>query len=230
MAITENDPAAPGEQTAEAQSEAAPEQTQQAVETAAPAAIPVQRFNEVYAKQQEAERRAQQLEAQVAALIAVAGQQSQQHRAPAEPEFEVEPEFKQRTNVLLAPVMRQQQQLQAQFQEYIAQQEFNRQAASFEPDVVQAAINLQQAWRQNGYTGWKPEDSLIYAAGAKARQGHVNNQTAAQQAADFNQGGRTVARAPAATVPAAKAKTNYDALPLEQRLAAMDAEIDDFAL
>lgn len=53
---------------------------------------------------------------------------------------------------------------------------FQQAAASYTPEVVNEAKRLQAVWAKNNYTGWTPEDALIYADGIAAKKARAQQQ------------------------------------------------------
>lgn len=47
---------------------------------------------------------------------------------------------------------------------------FQQAAAGYTPEVVNEAKRLQAVWSKNNYSGWTPEDALIYAEGIAAKK------------------------------------------------------------
>lgn len=146
-----------------------------------------QRIDQLTARMREQERQFQsQLESERSAreqlmMSVLQGRQTQQ---PTEPELpDMDPSERAKFDAMLKPFMQQNQQLSRQVQALMAGQQVQQAAAKFgavDPAVLQSAAQLAQNWTAGGYSGWKPEDAVVYAMGQAAMQARQNPQRNAQ--------------------------------------------------
>lgn len=142
-----------------------------------------QRIDQLTARMREQERQFQsQLESERTAreqlmMSVLSGQRQQQSQEPELPDMD--PSERQKFEAMLKPFMQQNQQLSRQVQSLMAGQQVQQAAAKFgavDPAVLQAASQLAQNWTAGGYSGWKPEDAVVYAMGQAAMQARQNPQ------------------------------------------------------
>jgi hypothetical protein len=197
-----------------------------------------QRIDQLTARMREQERQFQsQLESERSAreqlmMSVLSGQRQQQSQEPELPDMD--PSERARFDAMLKPFMQQNQQLSRQVQALMAGQQVQQAAAKFgavDPAVLQSAAQLAQNWTAGGYSGWKPEDAVVYAMGQAAMQARQNPQRNAQgqftAAPDVMMG---QAAPPAAAKPRAKIPDFSNASP-EQILAAFEKSgMDDMPL
>lgn len=173
-----------------------------------------QRIDQLTARMREQERQFQsQLESERSAreqlmLSVLQGRQAPQEQQPEMPDMD--PSERAKFDAMLKPFMQQNQQLSRQVQSLMAGQQVQQAAAKFgavDPGVLQAASQLAQNWTAGGYSGWKPEDAVVYAMGQAAMQARQNPQPRNQQgqfaAPDvmMGQGAPPVAARPRARLP-----------------------------
>lgn len=199
-----------------------------------------QRIDQLTARMREQERQFQsQLESERAAReqlmmsVLQGGRQNQQEQQPELPDMD--PSERAKFDAMLKPFMQQNQQLARQVQALMAGQQVQQAAAKFgavDPTVLQSAAQLAQNWTAGGYSGWKPEDAVVYAMGQRALQAAQNPQPRNTQgqftaAPDVMMG---QAAPPAAARPRAKIPDFSNASP-EQILAAFEKSgMDDMPL
>lgn len=199
-----------------------------------------QRIDQLTARMREQERQFQsQLEQERTAreqlmmsVLQNGQRQNPQEQAPELPDMD--PSERAKFDAMLKPFMQQNQQLARQVQALMAGQQVQQAAAKFgavDPAVLQSAAQLAQNWTAGGYSGWKPEDAVVYAMGQRAMQAAQNQPRNAQgqfsAAPDVMMG---QAAPPAAARPRAKIPDFNNASP-EQILAAFEKSgMDDMPL
>jgi hypothetical protein len=197
-----------------------------------------QRIDQLTARMREQERQFQsQLESERTAreqlmMSVLSGQRQQPSQQEELPDMD--PSERARFDAMLKPFMQQNQQLSRQVQSLMAGQQVQQAAAKFgavDPAVLQSAAQLAQNWTAGGYSGWKPEDAVVYAMGQAAMQARQNPQRNQQgqftAAPDVMMG---QAAPPASARPRAKIPDFTNASP-EQILAAFEKSgMDDMPL
>lgn len=209
------DPIAPG-QDAEAVSATSPgEGTQNAGFQA--------RISELVAKQHDTERNYQHMLQEERRRNDELLQKLLNSPANAPPQLpDMDPDEARRMQVFMAPMLEQQRQMARQLQEMQMTQTVHQVAAQrgFGADLAQEAAKLAAGWTQGGYSGWKPEDALVYAAGQRALNANAPARNAAGQfvpPAIMGQNAPAPVSQPRATIPA-----NFDDLSPDQQIAALE--------
>lgn len=189
-----------------------------------------QRIAELTAKMREAERGQSELREQNMVLLQTLATGSQV-QTPAAPAVEIDPERVKEMDAYVTPKVRQLEQMLARVEGALMQSEFQRAAQGVDPEIAREAEKLQANWRKQGFTGWTPQDALVYAAGAQALKQSPQQQANAQRA-QFNalQGGIQQGQgALPSHAPTQKRNlpTNIDELPLHAQLALYEKELGD---
>lgn len=113
---------------------------------------------------------AQAKESEYLRVIAQLSAQVPQAIRDAEPQVEVDPEERKRIEAVFGPRLKAMESYLAQVEAQTAVQQVRQQAQAQygDPAIADEAAKLIATWKQKGFTGWTPDDALIYAAGRKA--------------------------------------------------------------
>jgi len=131
-------------------------------------------FRQAEAKWQEREQAYQQLQQHNAELVSLVATLAPKAQDPQVPAVDIDPEEQRKVKAVISPELKALQQQLAAVQAQLEATEFQAVAAKEDPRVIAEAEKLKRAWAQQGYTGWKARDAIVYARGLLAEQDRHN--------------------------------------------------------
>lgn len=158
----------------------APDETQTPTEVQTPS-IPMERFNEVYARQKEMERIAAEAQAQNAALSAQLAEVSarmlqlgapkeQPLTAPETLDPAADAYLQRKLDAQLAAFERRMEGITSQLYGQVAQMRYQAETAHLPPELVREAEANTARWKKEGRTGWDLPDALAVSLGARVME------------------------------------------------------------
>lgn len=192
------------------------------------------RFDELTKRVHEAERLAQEkgqeVQQLVASLAEVMASNARAQHQPQEPEVEIDDTEMKKIQRVVGPMV---QALGAKLDALagsVGQRQWQEAASQEDPAVVALAQKRMAEWRKAGYTGWREEDAITFAAGEIARK--QRQEAMASQRARSGMNGAaghvlTHQSGHAQAVPADnELPANFDALPPSKQLEILEKRLE----
>jgi len=190
------------------------------------------RINELTAKFRGAEESIAQKDAQLSEMVRTVSELAMRQQAPvaAEPPVEIDPEERRRLEAILTPYQKRMEQMMANLESQVAVREVQTVAAQFGDERLQSrALQLMDAWKKQGFTGWQPRDAVRYAAGELYEADKLKSASGQNEQQRFNQLGNnmlTGQSAPPASIASNGAlPTNFDSLPNDKQLEILERRL-----
>lgn len=192
------------------------------------------RISELTAHRREAERRAEEYAAKLAErdqqIAELVRSVTSRQQPEPEPDLNLDPEQKRILDVYMSRATKPLQQHIEQLTTQLGMQRAQSAAEQLtgDPEIANRAAQLMVGWQKQGYTGWTPEDAVVYAAGQAAlnerkKAGQARNARSAfnSEPAVIPGHSQTVTPNPTSALP-----PNFDDLPVEKQLEILERRLD----